>query len=95
MKMCDYKTDNYFIEYKSTSDFWNKRINRLLLYSYPFEAVFLIGKEVNRAIIYKIDKKNINKIHIKYRLPITTIEVWCLYCILNEKKILIESGFIK
>lgn len=73
-KMEMVKLFGYFIEYKDTSPFWNKRISKLDL---PCEGVFLVGRRVYRTRV-----ENVGQVYRCEISPIPTVltteKVWAL-----------------
>jgi hypothetical protein len=68
----------YFIEYKDTNKYWNKRIKKLKNFI-PAEGVFLIGSDVKRAEVRRVG--HVHKCEITPTPKVLTTEkVWALSC---------------
>ena len=83
--MEDLKKNGHFYEYKEDKKHWQKRLNDPYLQQAtgefkPIEAVFLIGKKVERYLIVEIGYSKTIHIPIKYREAIKTENCWWLRC---------------
>ncbi len=86
MKQEDADEYGHFVEYKSMSEYWNKRLSKIKKkfdrdiedfdVTYPVDAVFLVGNVVHRRLVCSVRIVSKSEVPEKYRSAITTDRVW-------------------